>query len=80
MRIVIYGIVGLAGEGAAVTWGHGSRGSPDRASHSSGREAEEVEAQLEGGRRLVVVVDVVRVEVGGDVVIGVDPSGRRFVG
>ena len=36
--------MGQAGEGAAVTWGHGSRASPDRASHSSGREAEEVEA------------------------------------
>ena len=41
-----YVSVGQAEERAAATWGHGSRGSPDRASHSSGREAEEVEAQF----------------------------------
>ena len=35
---------------------------------------------MEGGRKLVVAVDVVRVKVGGDVVIGIGPSGRCFVG
>jgi len=35
---------------------------------------------LEGGRKLVVAVGVVRVEVGGDVVIGVEPPGWCFGG
>ena len=35
---------------------------------------------MEGGRKLLVAVDVVRVEVGGDVVIGVEPPGWCFGG
>ena len=64
--------MGQAGQCDGVTWGYGSRGSPDRASHSSRCEAEEVVAQSTvGGDGAFEVLGLV-VELG----VTVDSRGK----